>query len=304
MNYTASWNIIGITGNILCHSTLVYGAAVEDQGVIVCEGGGVNLDVRQLIHLDQGFSVQVAEPGLGHPQPVVAQNDGSAHVLRPIPSVGVLQLVHSGARQDVLRLAGVQMVEEGVLGIIHLCPCGQAEQKHVGAAGDEGEVPVPCVLPLLVPCAVVAGEKDQLALVQEPPELPLVVDIPKGYVNLTGLHIHLYRDQLIVPGLPELGVHQGLPVLAPGQVIEQAAGIAILVTVHFDILGLYQFPNLRLADIGALRGNVAAGQMLPLLHVEEGQHRHAQLRAGGKGGGNQAGDGQGRGQNSGKDPAG
>ena len=277
---------------------------MEDQGVIVCEGGGVNLDVRQLIHLDQGFSVQVAEPGLGHPQPVVAQNDGSAHVLRPIPSVGVLQLVHSGARQDVLRLAGVQMVEEGVLGIIHLCPCGQAEQKHVGAAGDEGEVPVPCVLPLLVPCAVVAGEKDQLALVQEPPELPLVVDIPKGYVNLTGLHIHLHRDQLAVTGLPELGVQEGFIVVAPGQVGEQAVGEAVVVAVHFDVLGLDQCPDLRVADIGAVRFGAAAGHLFPLLHAEEGQHRRAQLRAGRQGHSEQAGHSQRRRQQAVDRPAG
>lgn len=126
----------------------------------------------------------------------------------------------------------------------------------------------------------------------------------KHDVHLTGVHVHLDGNQLILPGLPKFGVYQGLPVLTPGQVVEQAAGIAILVAVHFDILGLDQFPNLRLTDIGGARADAAVGHLLPLLHAEEGQHGRAQLRAGGEGGGNQAGDGEGRGQNSGKDPAG
>ena len=194
------------------------------------------------------------------------------------------------------------MVEEGVLPVLHLCPGGQAKEKGIVSARNLGEVPIPCVLPLLVPGAVVGGKIVQLALVDKPPELPLIVETFKHDVHLAGVHIYLNGDQLIVPGLPEFGVQQGLPVLTPGQVVEQAAGEAILIAVHFDVLGLDQFPDLRLTDIGTARADAAAGHLFPLLHAEEGQHRRAQLRAGSESNRSQTGDGQRCRQGNGENP--
>ena len=98
--------------------------------------------------------------------------------------------------------------------------------------------------------------------------------------HLAGVHIYLNGDQFIVPGLPEFGVHQGLPVLTPGQVVEQAAREAILIAVHFDVLGLDQLADLRVADVGAVRLGAAAGYLFPLLHAEEREHRRTQLWTG------------------------
>ena len=146
-------------------------------------------------------------------------------------------------------------------------------------------------------------EKEQLSLPDKPVQLSLIADAVVGGIDLIGVHVYLNRDQFIVLHRPEFIVQECPVVLTPGQIIEQASGHAI-VLVHFDILGLDQLANLRIADIGALRADAAAGHLFMLLHAEEGQHRRAQLRAGGEGGGSQTGCGQDGGQRSGQDPAG
>ena len=65
--------------------------------------------------MDDGDSLQLAQ--------------GQLEVIGPGGAVGLLQ--HSGVYSDqqFFHLASVQVVEEGVLTALHLCPGGQAEEQ-------------------------------------------------------------------------------------------------------------------------------------------------------------------------------